>query len=108
MPFLLLSAASAVVTMEAQACRMRRQDLVRFSLSSRLETTVVSYVRYLGKALWPSRLVAPYPYPTNPYPAWQVAAAVVLLLLITALVLRARDRRYLAVGWFWFLGTSYR
>ncbi|MGB9235983.1 MAG: tetratricopeptide repeat protein, partial [Terriglobales bacterium] len=104
-PFLLLSAASAVVTMKSQASGGAVKDLVRFSLSSRLETTVVSYVRYLGKALWPSRLVAPYPYPTNPYPAWQVAAAVVLLLLITALVLRARDRRYLAVGWFWFLGS---
>src|SRR5208283_2889958 len=31
--------------------------------------------------------------------------AVALLLLISALVLRWRDRRYLLVGWFWFLGT---
>jgi Tfp pilus assembly protein PilF len=34
-----------------------------------------------------------------------VGAAVVLLILITALVLRARDHRYLAVGWLWFLGS---
>ncbi len=66
---------------------------------------MISYVRYLGKALWPTKLVAMYPHPTKLYPAWQVGAAVFLLLLITALVLRARQRRYLAVGWFWFLGS---
>jgi tetratricopeptide (TPR) repeat protein len=46
-----------------------------------------------------------YPHPTKLYPAWQAGAAVFLLLLITALVLRARGQRYLAVGWFWFLGS---
>ena len=66
---------------------------------------MISYVRYLGNALWPSKLVALYPHPTKLYPAWQVGAAVLLLLLVTALVLRARDQRYLAVGWFWFLGS---
>jgi protein O-mannosyl-transferase len=104
-PLLLLSTVSAVVTMKAQASGGAVKDLARFSLPSRFETTVVSYVRYLGKALWPSKLVAPYPHPTGLYPAWQVAAAVVLLLLVTALVLRAREQRYLAVGWFWFLGS---
>ena len=104
-PLLLLSAVSAVVTMKAQRAGLAVQTFSRYSLLLRLETAVVSYVRYLGKALWPSQLVALYPHPTELYPAWQAGAAVVLLLLITALVLRARDRRYLAVGWFWFLGS---
>ena len=30
---------------------------------------MISYVRYLGKALWPSKLVALYPHPTGLYPA---------------------------------------
>jgi tetratricopeptide (TPR) repeat protein len=46
-----------------------------------------------------------YARPGNSLPGWQVLGAVVLLLLISALVLRWRDRRYLPVGWFWFLGT---
>jgi len=103
-PLLLLSAASAVVTMKAE----RAGGAVKtsqYSLLLRLETAVISYVHYIGKALWPSKLVALYPHATKLYPAWQVVAAVLLLLLITALVLRARDQRYLAVGWFWFLGT---
>jgi tetratricopeptide (TPR) repeat protein len=105
LPLLFLSAASAVITMEAQKAGGAVKDLARFSLPLRLETTVISYARYLGKTFWPTKLVLPYPHPLKLYPAWQVGAAVVLLLLITAVVLRARDKRYLAVGWFWFLGS---
>jgi tetratricopeptide (TPR) repeat protein len=62
-------------------------------------------VRYLGKAFWPTNLVALYPHPTKLYPAWQVAASIALLTLVTVLVVIPRKRRYLAVGWFWFLGS---
>ena len=105
LPLLFLSAASAVITMEAQKAGGAVKDLARFSLPLRLETTVISYARYLGMTFWPTKLVLPYPHPLNLYPAWQVGAAVALLLLITAIVLCARDKRYLAVGWFWFLGS---
>ncbi len=104
-PLLLLSAASATMAMKAQKAGGAIRTLSQYSLLLRLETAVISYVRYLGKALWPSKLVALYPHPTNLYPSWQVGAAVVVLMLITALVIRARRQRYLAVGWFWFLGS---
>jgi tetratricopeptide (TPR) repeat protein len=104
-PLLLLSAASATVTMKAEAFGGAIHGASQYSLLLRLETAVVSYARYLGKALWPSKLVALYPHPTNLYPAWEVAAAAALLMLITVLVVLARNRRYLAVGWFWFLGS---
>jgi tetratricopeptide (TPR) repeat protein len=104
-PLLLLSAASAVVTMKAQQAGRAVKTLSEYGLRLRLETTVISYLRYLGKAFWPSKLVALYPHPTRLYSAWQVSAAVVLLLLVTAWVFRAGDKRYLAVGWFWFLGS---
>jgi len=105
-PLLLLSAASAVVTMMAQSSGGAVKDLTYYSLPLRLETTVISYVRYLGKAFWPAKLVAPYPHALKLYPAWQVGGGVFLLLLITALAcVRARRQRYLAVGWFWFLGS---
>jgi tetratricopeptide (TPR) repeat protein len=60
-------------------------------------------VRYLGKAVWPSQLALMYPH--SSLAVWQVCAALLLLLFITALVLRGRRHRYLPVGWFWFLGT---
>jgi protein O-mannosyl-transferase len=105
LPLLLLSAASAVVTMKAQNAGGAIQTISQYSPLLRLETAVISYVSYIGKALWPSNLVALYPHPTKLYPAWQIGTAVLVLMLVTVLVLRERDRRYLAVGWFWFLGT---
>ncbi len=105
LPLLLLSAASAVITMKAQNAGGAIKTFSQYSPLLRLETAVISYVSYMGKALWPSKLVALYPHPTKLYPAWQVGASGLLLLLVTALVLRERDRRYLAVGWFWFLGA---
>jgi tetratricopeptide (TPR) repeat protein len=105
LPLLLLSATSAAVTMKAQKAGGAIQTFSQYSLLLRLETAAISYARYLGKALWPSKLVALYPHPTKLYPAWKIGAAAILLLLVTALALCARDRRYLAVGWFWFLGS---
>ena len=105
LPLLLLAAASAVVTMVAQKAGGAVKDFAHYGLFLRLENALVAYVRYLGKAIWPSNLEVLYPHPTTLYPAWQVGAAAVLLLLITAWVLRARQQRYLAVGWFWYLGT---
>jgi protein O-mannosyl-transferase len=105
-PLLLLSAASARMAMRAQTLGGAVQTLSQYGLLLRLETAAISYVRYLGKAFWPSHLVALYPQATGLYPAAQVVAAVTLLLIVTALVLRAHRRRpYLVVGWFWFLGS---
>jgi protein O-mannosyl-transferase len=109
-PLLLLSAASAVITMKAQKAGGAVKPFSQYSLLLRLETAVISYVRYIGKAFWPSKLVALYPHPTRLYPVWQFVAATLLLLLITVLVtrvrvIRTRDQRYLAVGWLWFLGS---
>jgi len=95
-----LSAGSAIMTMRAQglAGAMRY-----YPLSVRLGNAIVSYVRYLGKALWPLHLAVFYPHPELSAPA--VIAALLLLLAITGFVLYLRRQRYLAVGWFWFLGT---
>ncbi len=105
LPLVLLSAASAIVTLKAQRAGGAVQTLSQYSPLLRLETAIVAYVRYLGIAFWPSNLVALYPHPTKLYPAWQVGAAAVLLIVITVAVLRAHDRRYLIVGWLWFLGS---
>ncbi len=105
LPLFILAVADAVVTVVAQRAGNTVRTFTEVSVTARLENVFVSYLRYIGKAVWPSRLAAMYPRPAISLPAWQVVGAVVLLLLISALVLRWRDRRYLPVGWFWFLGT---
>ena len=104
-PLLLLTALSAIVTMFAQRSGGAVRTLTLYTLPVRLETSLISYVRYLGKMFWPAKLAALYPHPTRLYPAWEVAGAALLTIAVAALVLRARERRYLAVGWFWFLGS---
>jgi len=101
-PLLVLSAGSAVVTVLAQ----RASDAVRGGFNrARFGNAAVAYVRYLGKAFWPSRLAVMYPYRGHSLPTWNILVATLVLLLLTAIVLRFRNRRYLVVGWFWFLGT---
>jgi tetratricopeptide (TPR) repeat protein len=103
LPLFVLAAADSVITVIAQRAGNAVRTVTEVSLPARIENIFVSYVRYIGKAFWPSQL-APM-YPRNPLPAWQVVAAVLVLLLISALVLRWRHRPYLVFGWCWFLGT---
>ena len=105
LPWLALAAASSFLTMKAQRAGGSVKALSLYSLPLRIESSLIAYARYLGKAFLPTNLVALYPHPTKLYPAWQVAATAALLTLITILVLGAPNRRYLAVGWFWFLGS---
>lgn len=104
-PLFILAAADSVVIVVAQHANHAVRTASEVSWPARLENAVVSYVRYVGKAFWPSRLAAMYPRATHPLPLWQVAGAAALLTAVTVLVLHWRDRRYLAVGWLWFLGT---
>lgn len=103
LPLFVLAAISSIITMKSQLAIGSIDK--HLSLTIRLGNAIVSYVRYLGKAFWPSRLALFYPHPGNSLAAWQVFAAFVVLLAISGLVFAVRRRRYPLVGWLWFLGT---
>jgi len=105
LPLLALSAASAVITMQAQQAGGAMRSPAQFSLGVRLENAVVAYAMYMWKMLWPSHLAPIYPHPGDSLAAWQVAASVLLLLTVTGVVMKIRSKRYLLAGWLWFLGT---
>ena len=105
LPLLVLCVPSSILTMQAQRAGGAVVSLVEYSLPVRLENALVAYVRYIGKAFWPSSLTPMYPHPGNSIKTWQASAALLLLLAITALVWKYRRQRYLLVGWLWFLGT---
>ena len=104
-PLLAIAAASAAITMKAQRAAGAVVALGMYPLSVRLSNAIVSYVRYLAKAVWPVHLAPMYPHPGNSLPAWQVFGALSILLVISIWAIERRRRRYLLVGWFWFLGT---
>jgi len=105
LPLFALAAIDSAITVWAQRAGSTMRTLSEYSLAARMENAVVSYAKYLANTFWPERLAPMYPHPGNSLHAWQVILSSVLLLAVTALVIRWRDRRYLLVGWFWFLGT---
>ncbi|HTQ95189.1 MAG TPA: tetratricopeptide repeat protein [Candidatus Acidoferrum sp.] len=76
-------------------------------LAWRLKNAIYSYAVYLWKAIWPTKLAVFYPHPENRLPMWQITLAAIVLLAITALVWKHRDKKYLTVGWLWYLGTAF-
>jgi tetratricopeptide (TPR) repeat protein len=104
-PLLALSAASALITLKAQRAGRAVRTLYQFSFASRLDNAIVAYGLYLWKMLWPARLSIAYPHAAAGLPSWQWVLSGIVLICITAFVVVRRDRRYLLVGWLWFLGT---
>ena len=105
LPLIAICAASAAITLKAQRAAGAMSGLNWHPFSVRLENAIVSYARYLGVAFWPSSLSLYYPHPGDSLVLWQVIVAGAILLAVTLLVVAGRRRRYLLVGWLWFLGT---
>lgn len=98
-PFLLLSAASLVITVHAQTAELHPIDR-----ALQMENVIVSYVTYLGRAFAPWRLACYIPFPTAPYPRPVLWSSGLALLLGTAGAARYRKSRpYLPAGWMWYL-----
>ncbi len=105
LPFLALSAASCVITFRVQQSGGAVLDVSNLPIGGRVANALMSYVRYLGKLAWPENLAALY-LRKAPWPAWQVVLAALVLAAVSVAAARfARRRPYVAVGWFWYLGT---
>jgi tetratricopeptide (TPR) repeat protein len=106
LPLFALVAASSAVTLAAQRAGGALQTLERYSLLARLENAVNAYPAYVAKAFWPVGLSVFYPHAHGAVPGWRTAVSALLLVAVSAWVIRELRRRpYLAVGWFWFVGT---
>jgi len=104
-PLFLMIIGSSIVTFMAQRSGGAVMPLEALSLSMRITNALISYVRYLGTLLYPVNLAGWYPYPES-YPWWQTMGAVLIVGGITYYVINEfKTRRYLATGWFWYLGT---
>jgi tetratricopeptide (TPR) repeat protein len=102
-PFFALSLASCLITYHAQSGALWSSNSLTFHF--RLANALMSYVRYISKLFWPTDLALIYPYPHF----WPFAGVVfvtgLLAMLSVIFILQAKRFPYLAVGWFWFLGT---
>ena len=102
-PFFALSLASCLITYRAQSGALWSTQALSFHF--RLANALMSYVRYISKLFWPTDLALIYPYPHFWPLAGVVFVAGLLAVLSVIFILQAKRFPYLAVGWFWFLGT---
>ena len=105
-PFFVLSAVSSIVTFLVQRSAGAVPGVERLGLRWRIADAVISYAKYIREIFWPSGLSVHYPYDFASLGTWKVVAAGLFLLAVTILIIRqAGKRRYLPVGWLWYLGT---
>ncbi len=104
-PLFVLALIASVVTFMVQKSGRAVVETKDLPIYLRIENATVSYVCYLGKMVWPEKLAVLYPLPWDSLKVWQIAGAAGLLVCITGLVIWLRGRRWLTVGWLWYLGT---
>ena len=105
-PLLAMSAILAVITLIVQQGGGVVQTLEKAPLDYRVANMFLSYIRYIGKMIWPSKLAVFYTHPQlnilNPL----VVTCIILFILLTVLSIDiCRRRKYIAFGWLWYVGT---
>ena len=103
-PLLFLVVLMSIIGYFAQQSGGALSTMEALPFGIRISNALVSYVLYLWKMLWPSNLSVFYPH--EAIPGWQAIGAGLFLAAVSLLVVAARKHRpYLAVGWFWYMGT---
>lgn len=100
-PWFVLSAVSAVITMKVEADATQ----VKLPLWIHLGNAALAYVKYLERAFWPVNLALIYPHPEGSISIRAAALSAFAIIAVTILAVIFRQRRPFFVGWFWFLGT---
>lgn len=112
LPLLLLSVGASVLTILCQKGIIATADALPFPL--RVLNALSVYSTYLWKVVWPDNLAVFYPHPgfVAEEPQLELIGPAIMggliLLAVTAVAIRALKKHpYLAIGWFWYLGTMF-
>ncbi len=104
-PLFVLVTMSSALTFYAQKKGGAVRSLEIYPFKIRIANALVSYVKYVGKMVYPSKLAVLYPHP-GMLPWWKIGGACLLLVYISFLAIRVvKQSPYFAVGWLWYLGT---
>ena len=102
-PLLVLSAILGVITFIAQ---QSGGAIIEIPSAYRITNMLLSYIKYIVKLVWPSGLAMYYPHPNGNFSDATVTICALIFVLITVLSIYIGYRRkYVAVGWLWFVGT---
>jgi protein O-mannosyl-transferase len=104
-PFFILTIISSIAACWAQNKSGSVVTIAQESFLARISNMIISYVSYLEKIFWPVDLAIFY-HPAHSFPLWQILFSSFVLIAITIAVLYTiRNKPFLFVGWFWYLGT---
>jgi hypothetical protein len=101
-PFLALAIGGSMATYLVQS---DAGAVAKIHVGERLANAVLAYARYTAKLFWPTDLAVLYPHPRHWPVVWALGAVALLVVWTTLCAFYWRKRPYMAVGWFWFLGT---
>ncbi len=105
-PLIAMSAFLSVMTYIAQKQGGIVPTLENMPLDYRVANMFLSYIRYIGKMLWPRGLAVCYPYPREVLSNAPVVTCAMLFIVLTILsIYIGRRKKYVAVGWLWYVGT---
>jgi hypothetical protein len=104
-PLFALSFAASVITFLVQRRGGAVISLEDASVLARVGNAMITYLFYLWKIFWPQHLFIPYWYDFTVGPLTLTCVVLVLLFVTFAAIKVGFRYRYVAVGWFWFLGT---
>jgi tetratricopeptide (TPR) repeat protein len=102
-PLLFMAIAAAAATIIAQSTGHAVAASQQLPLATRCANALLAYIAYISKLLVPIDLAVFYPYSVH-FSSAAVLAAFAALAIASVAALRVH-RRYITVGWFWFLGT---
>jgi Flp pilus assembly protein TadD len=104
-PLFGLTIVSSIITFITQRRGGAVISLEEHPFSLRISNSLVAYIKYIIKMIWPSNLAILYPYKTE-LPLTQIIGAGLLLIVLSFIFIRAaRKYGFLIVGWLWYLGT---
>jgi tetratricopeptide (TPR) repeat protein len=105
-PFFALAVVSSIITFLVQRAGGAVADVNAFPFEARIANAFLAYAAYMGKMFWPQNLAIFYPPDTGGIRLWQAALCVLLFVAISFFAIYfGRNRKYLPVGWFWFVVT---
>lgn len=104
-PFFALTVISCIITIKAQESGGALASISAHSFQDRIFNSLTSYVAYIIKMFFPTKLAILYPYPKN-FLIHHVIFATFILGIISFLTFMKRKKYpFVMTGWFWYIGT---
>jgi tetratricopeptide (TPR) repeat protein len=104
LPFFGLTVGACVATVLAQKGAGAVVSMEAMPFSERFLNALVAWVGYLRKTFWPSDLAIIYPLHAKVSIGLAALSGIFIVAISLWVLWRLKQKAYLAVGWFWYLG----